>query len=649
MTSPAAPDFLDIPDPDDSFFDRFDPNTDSPFADLPVDSTIGTQTRGFGDPVQVLQRTFGYGAFRPNQREIIDHVIAGGNALVLMPTGGGKSMCYQIPALCRPGVGVVISPLIALMQDQVNNLRQAGIRAAALHSGLSPADMRLLQQELQHGQLDLLYVSPERAVTPSFRAMLADVLVSVLAIDEAHCVSQWGHDFRPEYRDIMALAQDHPATPRIALTATADPPTQQDIAAQLHLTDDKARTFSSSFDRPNIRIQVQAKNSPLQQIKSFLSGQYKNEAGIIYCMSRKRTEDIAQKLQDAGFHALAYHAGLTAEQRQYRQHCFQNDEAVIMVATIAFGMGIDKPDVRFVIHLDLPKTLEAYYQEIGRAGRDGLPADALLLYGLQDVARVQGMLHASTAPDLHKRQEQQKLQALLCFCETAHCRRQQLLAHFGETMATPCNNCDTCQTPVQTYDGTEDVQKLLSTAYRTGQRFGMGHLIDVLRGETSDRIRALAHDRLSVFGIGKHKSKEDWKSVIRQAIAQGLLLPDKEGHNTLQLAEACRPVLRGEAIIHLRRDPISRKTSHERRPISFENANDRALFDDLRAARKSLADDQGVPPYIIFSDMTLYHIATLKPQTPEAFLDIPGVGQNKRTKYGATFIAVIRTFLETSA
>ena len=526
------------------------------------------------DPLEVLNRVFGYPHFRGAQQEVIERVLDGGDALVLMPTGGGKSLCYQIPALLRPGTGIVVSPLIALMQDQVDALRQLGVRAAFLNSSLAGDEQSRVERALLAGDLDLLYVAPERLLTERFLDLLGRVPVALFAIDEAHCVSQWGHDFRPEYIQLNLLHERWPAVPRIAVTATADAPTRREIVTRLAL--EQAAQFVSSFDRANIRYHVTEKREPRQQLVAFLRGEHPEDAGIVYCLSRRKVEETAEHLCVQGFKALAYHAGLPAEQRRTHQAQFLRGEGVIVVATIAFGMGIDKPDVRFVAHLDLPKSLEAYYQETGRAGRDGQPADAWMTYGLGDVVALRRFIEESEAEEQFKRVEMHKLNALLGFCETTQCRRQVMLNYFGEQLPAPCGNCDTCLTPVASWDGTLAAQKAMSCIFRTGQRFGVNYLIEVLRGKDDERIRRYGHDQISTFGIGADFSVEQWRSVYRQLVAAGLVAVDIEGHGALQLTESSRPVLRGERTLHLRRDPERRpaKTRGEPRPARVQTPLD---------------------------------------------------------------------------
>ena len=598
------------------------------------------------DAREVLSKVFGFEAFRGQQRDIIAHVVDGGDALVLMPTGGGKSLCYQIPALCRPGTGVVISPLIALMQDQVESLRQLGVQAAALNSSLDYRSAAEVERAFAAGALDLIYVAPERLLTEGFLRLLARSEVALFAIDEAHCVSQWGHDFRPEYRQLTVLRERFPEVPRLALTATADGPTRKDILAQLELTED--RVFAASFDRPNIRYRVQPKANTRRQLKAFLEAEHRGDSGIVYCLSRAKVEDTAQWLNAEGFTALPYHAGLDKAVRAANQERFLKEEAVVMVATIAFGMGIDKPDVRFVAHLDLPKSLEAYYQETGRAGRDGLPSDAWMTYGLEDVVKLRQLSEGSNAPEAQKRIERQKLDALLGYCETSRCRRQVLLDYFGEILPAPCGNCDICLEPVASFDGTEAAQKALSCIYRTGQIFGAGHLIDVLLGGDTERVRKFRHQEVSTYGIGGDFSREEWRSIFRQLVALGLAAVDVEGHGGLRLTSEARPVLRGERRIELRRDPVTARgrgrataAARARGPVDLEDPAAEALFQALRKLRLGLAKSQGVPPYVIFHDSTLAEMARLRPSRLDQLSGITGIGQAKLERYGEDFLAVI--------
>lgn len=592
-------------------------------------------------PLDVLQHTFGYPSFRGQQEAIIDTLVAGEDALVLMPTGGGKSLCYQIPTLLRPGVGLVISPLIALMQDQVDALNELGVRAGFLNSTLSAEQVRATEQALLNSELDLLYVAPERLLQARTLSLLESASLALFAIDEAHCVAQWGHDFRADYLRLDILQQRFPQVPRIALTATADVRTREEIVTRLGL--EQARQFVAGFDRPNIQYRIQQKDNPRQQLLQFLRAEHSQQSGIVYCLSRNKVEQTAEWLCQQGFHALPYHAGLPAPLRATHQSRFLREEAVIMVATIAFGMGIDKPDVRFVAHLDLPKSIEAYYQETGRAGRDGEPATALLLYGLEDVVKLRQMMSSSEGAEAFKRQEQQRLTAMLGLCEVTTCRRQVLLRYFGDILETPCGNCDTCLSPPQTWDASEAVRKALSCVYRTGQRFGATHLIDVLRGSSAERILALGHDRLSTYGIGRDLSAGEWRSILRQLVAAGYLDVDPEGFGGLRLTEQCRPVLRGEQTVLLRRDvKVSAARPSVRRALEEIPEEEMGLWQALRACRKRLADEHGVPPYVIFHDATLRAMLEQKPIEPTQLLAISGVGDSKLARFGQAFLDVIR-------
>ncbi|WP_296703981.1 DNA helicase RecQ [Thiocapsa sp. UBA6158] len=593
-------------------------------------------------PLQVLNRVFGYERFRDAQAEIIGRVIAGGDALVLMPTGGGKSLCYQIPAILRPGVGVVVSPLIALMQDQVDALRQLGVRAAFLNSSLTLQEARAVEESMLSGDLDLVYVAPERLLTERFLALLDRVRVALFAIDEAHCVSQWGHDFRPEYIQLHLLHERWPHIPRVALTATADAPTRAEILTRLGL--EQAGQFVSSFDRPNIRYRIVEKANPRQQLIAFLRNEHPGDAGIVYCLSRRKVEETADYLATQGIAALPYHAGLPAETRRKHQARFLREEGVIIVATIAFGMGIDKPDVRFVAHLNLPKSLEAYYQETGRGGRDGQPADAWMTYGLGDVVMLRRMIEDSEAEERFKRVEMQKLDSMLGFCETTECRRQVLLNYFGEPLPKPCGNCDTCLEPVATWDGTQAAQKALSCIYRTGQRFGSSYLVDVLLGKKNERIRRFGHDQVTTFGIGQELSADQWKSVYRQLVAAGFIRVDFEGHGALCLTEQSRPLLRGERRLRLRQDPDRKRTSSAARRPAMAPPTDPealALWQALRDYRRQLALEQDVPAYHIFNDVTLNEMLTYRPRDRDELSRINGVGQVKLERFGAGFLRLL--------
>ncbi|MFZ5673106.1 MAG: DNA helicase RecQ [Pseudomonadota bacterium] len=591
------------------------------------------------DPLSILNDVYGYDSFRGQQRDIIEHVIAGHHAFVLMPTGGGKSLCYQIPALARPGLGLVISPLIALMEDQVAALRQAGVAAAALNSKLWGAEKDQLWREVEQGDIDLLYMAPETLLRPETIERLKSTRLSLIAIDEAHCLSQWGHDFRPEYRALDCLVDHFPTVPRLALTATADEPTRAEIVE--HLAIGAGNSFISGFDRPNIRYGVAEKANSTQQLLQFLKSR-KGESGIVYCLSKRKTEDVAAVLNDHGFTALAYHAGMEMKDRQENQRRFQLEQGLIMVATIAFGMGIDKPDVRFVVHRDLPSSIEAYYQETGRAGRDGLPAEALMLYGAEDIALRRRFIEGSEAPDERKRMERRKLDALLGFAESSQCRRQVLLRYFGDE-GKPCGNCDVCLDPPETFDGAITAQKLLSAIYRTGERFGQAHVTSVLLGEADERITTLGHDRLTVFGVGKEHDRNAWRSIIRQLVAHGLVTVDVMGHGGLFISPEGRQFLREKPALALRvpKKVKSARGKSARAAGPALDAHDQALFDRLRMKRLELARMQNVPPYVIFHDKTLLEMAARQPRTIVELASVPGTGAVKLARYGEAFLAVI--------
>ncbi|MEO6975788.1 MAG: DNA helicase RecQ [Gallionella sp.] len=606
---------------------------------------------------QILHDVFGYAAYRGEQQAIVEHVVAGGDALVLMPTGGGKSLCYQIPALLRPGTGIVVSPLIALMQDQVDALRLLGVKAAYLNSSLNADAVREVQGRLLRDEIDLLYVAPERLLMPGFLTLLEQFqensAIALFAIDEAHCVSQWGHDFRPEYRALTVLHERFPSVPRIALTATADTPTRGEIVERLAL--EQARQFVSSFDRTNIRYIVKLKNNARNQLHEFINLEHENDAGIVYCLSRKKVDETAAWLKAKGRDALPYHAGLDAVTRSKNQNRFLREEGVVMVATVAFGMGIDKPNVRFVAHLDLPKSMEGYYQETGRAGRDGLPANAWLAYGLGDVVAMRQMIANGEAPEERKRLERQKLDALLGYCESTTCRHQALLRYFGEQHPGHCGECDNCLEPVETWDASQAAQMALSCVYRTGQRFGTAHLSDVLTGKNTERVEKFNHHALSTFGIGKELNAAQWSSVYRQLVAGGLLEADSEGYGGLKLTTAARPILRGEQSLWLRRDaePVKRKTQRDEPSVQgnsrsrepFPGANEDPLWLALKAKRIELARHQGVPPYVIFHDSTLLDMLKRRPATLDKIALVSGVGQAKLSRYGEEFLSVLNKFV----
>jgi ATP-dependent DNA helicase RecQ len=599
------------------------------------------------NPLSILRDIYGYDAFRDAQADIIDHVIGGGDAFVLMPTGGGKSLCYQIPALCRDGLAIVVSPLIALMQDQIAALAQLNIRAGAINSSMDSSHVADMRAQMLNGSLDMLYVAPERLMMPDFLELLGQCKLALFAIDEAHCVSQWGHDFRPDYAALSVLAERFSDVPRIALTATADAPTRKDIVERLALQ--HGRTFVSGFDRPNIHYTIALRQTPKQQLWKFIQEKHANNSGIVYCISRKKVDEMAAWLREQGVNALPYHAGLSSDVRAENQRQFLQGEQVIMVATIAFGMGIDKPDVRFVVHMNIPKNIEAYYQETGRAGRDGLPADAFMMYGMEDAAMQRQWIDGSDAPDAQKRIQHQKLSALLGLCEAASCRRQVLLSYFDDA-CEPCGYCDTCEQPPETFDASLSAQKGLSCVYRTGQRFGVGYLIDVLLGANNDRIRSFGHDQLSTYGIGTEHSKAEWQNIFRQLVASNLIGPNSEGHGGLHISEKGHAFLKEKPTLPMRHHVKTatteklKRTSRNAVAATLSNDADQTLYEQLKAARSALAKAQNVPAYVIFHDKTLLELAQHKPQNLEAMMGISGIGESKLKRYGQALLDVITQF-----
>jgi ATP-dependent DNA helicase RecQ len=597
-------------------------------------------------PQESLKKIFGYDTFRPPQQEIIEGLIRGEDAFVLMPTGGGKSLCYQIPALHRKGVGIVVSPLISLMKDQVDALLACGVRAAFYNSSLKSEEARQVLAQLHREELDLLYVAPERLMSDGFVERLREIPIALFAIDEAHCISQWGHDFRPEYAKLGQLRRLFPEIPLIALTATAEPHTRKDILERLGLN--PSQCYVSGFDRPNIRYTVLEKHKPFAQLTTFLQGR-REEAGIVYCLSRKRVEKVAEQLREAGFSAAAYHAGLPAAQRQQVQEDFLRDDVRIIVATVAFGMGIDKSNIRYVVHYDIPKNIESYYQETGRAGRDGLAAEAVLLFGYGDIALARGLIENSDNAE-QKRIELHKLNTMVGFAEALSCRRQVLLGYFGDRLEQDCGNCDICLNPPELVDVTEDARKALSCVFRVEQRFGVGYVIEVLRGSKKERLLQLGHDHLSTYGIGADKSQEYWGSVLRHLVQQGYLEQDVANYSVLKLSESARPLLRGEQTLSMAkpRAKVAPLPKAVRRKVGDLEYNPE-LFERLRAVRKGLADAAGVPPFVIFSDVALAEMAALLPIDNEAFLRIHGVGAHKLERYGAEFLGAIQGFCEAAA
>jgi len=598
-------------------------------------------------PGEILKSVFGYDSFRPGQEEIVRHVLAGGDGLVIMPTGGGKSMCYQLPALLRTGTALIVSPLIALMQEQVATLIGNGVRATFLNSTLPADAAAAIEADYLRGDFDLLYLAPERLMQPRTRRLLAQRPPALIAIDEAHCVSQWGHDFRPEYLQLGGLAQAFPNVPRLALTATADPRTQEEILDRLHLRE--GRVFISGFDRPNLRYHIVERDDPKRQLLAFLAGR-EGQSGIVYCSTRKRVEEHAEFLVDNGFNALAYHAGLDDTIRHENQRRFQRDDGVVMVATIAFGMGVDKPDVRFVAHMNLPKSIEAYYQETGRAGRDGLPADVWMSYGLQDLVLLRRFIDDSEASDARKRVEHERLGTLLGFCESTECRRQLLLQYFGDPHGGGCGNCDNCLAPPETFDATVAAQKALSCVFRLDQHFGVGHLVDVLMGKATEKVLRFGHDSASTFGIGDELTERQWKSLFRQLIAAGYCDVDPQRYNALTLCDRSADILSGRAGFHARK-PAPRSTKGKKRtkqaaPTELDSPADEALFEALRNWRRELADENGVPPFVIFHDKTLRELAVTKPTTDDDLLAVSGIGQAKHKRFGQAVIHLIRQHLQ---
>ncbi|KFB09845.1 DNA helicase RecQ [Nitratireductor basaltis] len=592
-----------------------------------------------GDPLKILRSVYGYDAFRGQQEKIIRHVIEGNNAFVLMPTGGGKSLCYQIPALARPGMGLVISPLIALMLDQVTALGEAGVRAAALNSDLDGEARRALWRQIHAGELDLLYVAPETLMRDATLEGLRNVPLSLVAVDEAHCLSQWGHDFRPHYRALADLGQIFPATPRMALTATADTPTRAEIRSLLQI--DEQDCFVAGFDRPNIRYTITEKADPRRQLLAFLN-EHREESGIVYCLSKRKTEETAEWLGEQGYEAIAYHGGMDRAAREKAQHRFQREDGVVVVATIAFGMGIDKPDVRFVAHLDLPGSIEAYYQETGRAGRDGLPAEAMMLYGMGDVMQRNRFIEESDAPEARKHVERQKLDALLGLAETGHCRRKALLNYFDDD-CEPCGNCDTCLNPPEMFDASIPAQMALSCMYRSGERFGQAHIIDILLGSRNEKVLANGHDKLSTYGIGKDYTRPIWRDILRQIIALRLIATDSAGHGGLHLTEKGVQFLKERPTLMLRKPrpkPVTNESAARSKRSALPEKHE-LVFQALREKRRQIAREQNIPPYVIFHDKVLIEMATTRPASRAELSRIAGIGETKLDRYGPAFLSVI--------